>query len=126
MVMLWDSWAAGLTPEEKEKIEKISYGHAWLNPSRYGYSGRFYFFPRNSGFELGDSPAIPKRLEKKVRLDDFKFGFLEDKTFTSLETVAGMFPEEMEKLWERFKVEIGGKEHLVTEREERRFTEHLT
>lgn len=110
MVMFWQSSADRLTEEEKKQIEEISHRWAWLNyDKRTGtYRGTFYYFPRNSGYK--DSPLIPAEIaeQHKVRFLGLEHGWLneKDKSFTDLEAVACMFPEEMKKLHQRFEAKI--------------------
>lgn len=110
MVTFWHSWAERLTEQEKKQIEEISYGWAWLNYDKAtgDYQGTFYYFPRNSGYR--DSPPIPAGIAErhKARFIALEHGWLEEehKTFAELEAVAGMFPEEMEKLYQRFEAKI--------------------
>lgn len=110
MVMFWLSSAVRLTEDEKRQIEEISHGWAWLNYDKATgtYQGTFYYFPENSGYK--DSPPIPPEIaeQHKARFIGLEHGWLNEKTrtFTELEAVAGMFPEEMEKLYQRFEAKI--------------------
>ena len=114
MVTYWRSWAQNLTHKEADEINKMSFGFAWLNFNKHtgGWEGQFYYFPRRSGYK--DSPDIPKELMKKVELKDLERGWLieeEPKGSCPLETVADVFPEEMDKLYERFQAKIS-EEHI--------------
>lgn len=117
--MLWRSWAERLTEEEKKQIEEISYGWAWLNYRKGtgGYHGIFYYFPQNSGYK--DSPPIPAGIaeQHKARFIGLEHGWLdeEDKRFTEVGAVMGMFPKEMEELFERYKAKYltGTREHIT-------------
>lgn len=106
MVTFWRSSAERLTEEEKSQIEEISHGWAWLNyDKRTGtYSGYFYYFPPDSGYK--DSPMIPAEIaqQHKVRFVGLDTGWLNEdtKVFTMLEAVTGMFPKEMEELYQKF------------------------
>lgn len=115
MVTFWRNWAERLTQDEKEEIEKISFGFAWLNYDKNTgtYHGTFYWFPIDSGYKK-DSPPMPAGIAEshKFRSIGLEYGWLsEDRVYTSLEAVAGMFPEEMEKLYQRFEAKIS-KEHV--------------
>ena len=116
MVTFWHSWAEKLTYEEAKEIEKISYGFAWLNYDKKTgtYQGTFYYFPQDSGYKA--SPPIPAGIAErhKTRFIGLETGWLKDKTFTDLETVARMFPEEMEKLYQRFEAKIAGTTEHIT------------
>ena len=113
MVTFWDSWARNLTAVEVREIERVSHGFAWFNFNKYSgkYDGGFYYFPKNSGYI--DSPPIPIDIKPKVELRTLEMGWIkeEDKSFTPLETVAQMFPEEMDRLYERLEAKIS-KEHV--------------
>jgi len=113
MVTFWRSWAERLTEKEKARIVGLSYGWAWLNYDKAtrGYQGTFYYFPQNSGYH--DSPPIPAEIaqQHKTRFIGLERGWLHEEAksfFTPLETIADMFPAEMEKLFERYKTEIIG------------------
>jgi len=112
MVMYWRSWAERLTEEEKSQIEEISHGWAWLKYDKAagGYQGNFYYFPAGSGYK--DSPPIPAEIAQhhKTRFIGLEHGWLDEKTrtFIDLDAVAGMFPKEMEKLYQRYQAKISG------------------
>jgi len=118
MVTFWRSWAERLTNEERTQIEEISHGWAYFNWNtvKRGWEGNFYYFPQNSGYK--DSPPIPAGIAErhKTRFIGLETGWLDekDRTFIELETVAGMFPEEMEKLYQRFKGETAGTTEHIT------------
>ena len=109
MVTWWRSWAKKLTEDERREIEKASYGFAWLNWDKRtkSYEGGFCYFPYHSGYK--DSPRLSNELMRKVELKELENGWLiyeEPKGTVGLETVAEMFPEEIDKLYEKFQAKI--------------------
>ena len=111
MVTFWRSWAHNLTEKDTKEIKRISYDFAWLNFNKDlgTYSGTFYYFPKGSGYK--DSPPVPEELKAKTELLTLARGWIKDKTFTPLETVAEMFPENLDKLYEKLEAKIS-KEHV--------------
>ena len=101
MLTFYRCYAEHLNYNEYQKIKQISKNYCWINFDKYSkaFYGTFYLFPKTE---------IPEDLLKKVKIPDrLEYGWhTKNGGYVSLETIADIYPEEIDKLFLRFKKEI--------------------